>query len=125
MGRVPLVIAPFCLNLIKLAVNIIPNPTLSAIRTKVGGTFTQLIKLTLVNNKLSGVGRWGGESFSYVDQRVFNNPSGAGLQRVFTLEESRPRRIQPVLVLDVSLLASVDEGIFADLFIFVFDVLGR
>jgi hypothetical protein len=78
---------------------------------------------TSVDDELGSIG-WGrGEALADVNEGVLLDAGGADLEGVLALEEARPGRVEPVLVLDVCLLAGVGVSVLADLLVFVGDVL--
>lgn len=79
--------------------------------------------LTFVDDELSSIGWWRGEALADVKESVLLATSGRCSQRVFALEEAGPRRVQPILVLDVGLFAGVAVRLLADFVILLFYIL--
>lgn len=77
----------------------------------------------LVNDELGGVRRRRREPLPDVDQSVLLDAGRTHLERILPLEESRPGAVQPVLVLDVGLLAGALQRLLADLLVLGLDVL--
>lgn len=78
-----------------------------------------------MDDKLSGIRRWRREFLSNVYERVFLDTSRRNLQWVFSFEETGPRWIQPVFVFNMRLLPGIVICFFADLLIFIFDILQK
>lgn len=76
-----------------------------------------------MDDKFSGVRRWRREFLPDMNKRVFLDAGRRDLQRIFSFEETGPRRIQPIFILDMSLLPGVVIRFLADLLVLVFDIL--
>lgn len=70
-----------------------------------------------MDHEFSGIGWWRREPVANVDQGLLLHTGGGHLQGVLALEEAGPGRVQPVLVLDVSLGLGQGEGLLADVLV--------
>lgn len=89
---------------------------------KLPQSFSLTVKDTLktsVDDKVTGIGRGTGKPAADVVDGVFMNACGGGTQGILALKESRPGRVNPVLVEYSCLHLGSSKGFLQDLFIFV------
>lgn len=84
--------------------------------------YSSISYCTFVDNELSSIWWWTREPLANVHQSVLLDTGLVHFQRVLALEETGPRAIQPILVLDVRLLFGTLVSFFADFIIFILDI---
>lgn len=70
-----------------------------------------------MDHEFRGIGWRRGEAVANVDEGLLLDSSGRHLEGVLALEEAGPGRVEPVLVLDVSLGLGQGEGLLADVLV--------
>lgn len=78
-----------------------------------------------MNDKFSGTRRRRRKPFSNMDQGIFFNASGWQFQLIFTFEEIRPTRVEPIFVLDISFISRIRICVFANQLVFIFNILWK